>query len=104
MNFEMYLFKRERGRNVSETFKEDPRLKNAFKEFLLMNGVLVAYTIVWFLAMLTWARNPYTLILGLPWWFAMSFIAILFNVVVAAATILGVKDDDLSGYAEGEQQ
>jgi len=89
---------------MSEKLKEDSRLKNALKEFLLMNGVLLAYTVVWFSALATWGRNPYTVILGLPWWFAMLFIAIVFNVIVIVSTIFGVKDDDLSPYGEEGQK
>ena len=87
--------------DMGEQYKEDPRFKNAFKEFLMMNGVMLAYSIAWFVALLTWGKNPYTVVLGRPWWFSLLFISIIFNIIVFIATELGIKEDSLSPWLKG---
>ena len=86
---------------MPEKYKEDPRFKNAFKEFLMMNAVMLAYSIAWFAALLTWGKNPYTVVLGHPWWFSLLFISIIFNIIVAITTEWGIKEDSLSPWLKG---
>lgn len=82
--------------------EEDPRFKNAFKEFLVMNAVMIAYSIAWFAALLIWGKNPYTVVLGYPWWFSLLFISITFGVIISILSEMYIKEDDLSPWLKEE--
>jgi len=67
--------------------KEDPRLKKAAKEFLIMISVgFILYTIAYWAVLLTWGSNPHAVVAGLPWWFNVLWVSIAFMVILLVIT------------------
>ncbi len=63
--------------------KEDPRLKRAFKEFIIMAIVYyIIYSIVYWSYTFTYGGNPHAIVMGLPWWFNLLWISLIFLVIV----------------------
>ena len=81
--------------------EEDPRLKRAFKEFIVMILVgFVLYTVAYWSLLLTYGSNPRALIAGIPWWFYTLFISIAFAVVLLIVTYF-MKEEPLDPWIRG---
>jgi len=86
---------------ISEAVVEDPRLRRATREFLIMVLVgFVLYTIAYWPILITYGSNPRTLIGGVPWWFYLLFVSIAFAIVVVVITYF-MKEEPLDPWIKG---
>ncbi len=67
--------------------KEDPRLKRATKEFLVMISVgFILYSIPYWAILLTYGSNPHAVVAGFPWWFNLLWVSLAFMVILLIIT------------------
>lgn len=78
--------------------REDPRLARARKEFLIVIAIWAVYSIVYLAYVFGVGKNPNAVVLGVPWWFNMLWISIIFMVIVMIATKKLIEDIDLSPW------
>ena len=83
--------------------KEDPRLARARKEFLIVVAIWAVYSLVYLAYVFGVGKNPNAVILGMPWWFNLLWISLIFLVVVVIATKKLIEDIDLAPWSSKEE-
>lgn len=90
--------------------EQDPRLKRAFREFLIAIGFCIVYSVVtlsvaWSIGMSKPAQE-YTYIFGFPAWFfwGIIFCPLAFFLVAILIVTLVFKDVDLVPWLNGGQE
>lgn len=78
--------------------REDPRLAKARKEFLIVVAIWAVYSLVYLAYVFEVGKNPNAVVLGVPWWFNLLWISLIFLVIVIVATKKLIEDIDLSPW------
>mgnify|MGYP001772862250 CR=1 FL=1 len=82
------------------SFTEDPRLKRAAKEFALMVLVGFAlYSVAYWSLLLAYGSDPRALIGGIPWWFYLLVVSLVFMVITIVVTYF-MKEEPLDPWIE----
>jgi len=83
----------------SHDFEEDPRLRRARNEFITMILFgFVLYSIAYWTLLLSYGSRPSSLIGGIPWWFYLLVISVIFAVVLIIITAIGMKEEPLEPW------
>ena len=84
--------------------KEDPRLKRATKEFLIMLLVyMVIYSIIYWSYAFSFGGNPHAVVMGFPWWFNLLWISLVFLVIVSVVAWF-MKEEPLDPWIKVEER
>lgn len=84
--------------------KEDPRLKRARKEFFIVVSIWAVYSIVYLAYVFGVGKNPNAVVLGVPWWFNLLWISLIFLVIVIIATKNLIENIDLSPWLSEKKE
>jgi fatty acid desaturase len=87
--------------NLSSTIVEDPRLKRSARELLIMILVgFVLYTIAYWSVLLAYGSNPRAYVGGIPWWFYLLFVSVVFGAILMVITYF-MKEEPLDPWIKG---
>jgi uncharacterized membrane protein YhdT len=86
---------------MTSPLEEDPRLRRASKEFIVMILIgFVLYTVAYWGLLLAYGSNPRALIAGIPWWFYTLFISIIFMIILMVIAYF-MREEPLDPWIKG---
>ncbi|MEM1703851.1 MAG: hypothetical protein QXQ31_07330 [Zestosphaera sp.] len=84
---------------TSDNFEEDPRLRRTRNEFITMILFgFVLYSIAYWSLIVSYGSKPRSLIWGIPWWFYLLIISVIFAAVLIIITAVGMKEEPLEPW------